>query len=371
MTSLILDPSDLFEKTIESSHAERWTRMGAAVPSITTAKEEPPPSFLPYLVYEYGLGMLTPYVTNLYDVIDAGIRWHRLRGTYAGVALGLSFVGITATVEPAWHGRAWWNSAQLRFPSLPANDTPLLGAIEGITGLSLPFRSDFRRGVFEYDIPPAEADGTMLDEAHIEEESGIRLHASGALWSFGRTAEFDHLLNEAEGTAIGNWIEIPEEGGGIPWITMTYPWTTATFLWSANADAQRRSLMAAWFLGREIYVAFRDADGETIGYRRAKACRPVASDFDGPYAVAGQQYSPASGGQRVYIEAMTDFEDAFEVTASSVALVANATRAPGVPAGQLWLAAEELIGGDAFAQKTVSIPLRKTVRDRVKFIVRF
>lgn len=371
MTSLILDPSDLFEKTIESSHAERWTRMGAAVPSITTAKESPPPTFLPYLVYEYGLGMLTPYVTNLYDVIDAGVRWHRLRGTYTGVAQGLSFVGVTATVEPAWHGRAWWNSAQLRFPSLPANDVPLLGAIEGITGLSLPFRSDFRRGVFDYDIQPAEADGAMLDESHIEEESGVRLSATGAVWSFGRTAEFDHLLSEAEGTAIGNWIAIPAEGGGVAWASMTYLWSTANFLWSANADAQRRALMAAWFAGREIYVAFLDSDDEVIGYRKAKACHPVSADFDGPYSVDGQAYAPASGGQRVYIEAMTDFEDAFDVTAESVVLVVNVTRAAGVPSGQLWLEPSEITSGDFFASKTVSIPLRKTVRDRVKYIVRF
>lgn len=371
MTSLILDPSDLFEKTIESSHAERWTRMGAAVPSIATAKESPPPSFLPYLVYEYGLGMLTPYVTNVYDVIDAGVRWHRLRGTYAGVAQGLSFVGVTATVEPAWHGRAWWNSAQLRLPSLPANDAPLLGNIEGITGLSLPFRSDFRRGVFEYDIPPAESDGTMLDESHIEEESGIRLHAGGAVWSFGRTAEFDHLLSEAEGLLIGNWIEIPEEGGSIPWVTMTYPWTTAMFLWSANADAQRRSLMAAWFAGREVYVAFHDTDDNLIGYRRAKACRPISPGFGGAYSFNGQAYLPSVGGQQVYIEAMTDFEDAFDVTATSVSLVVNATQAAETPAGRLWLGADDLVGGQSFAEKAVSIPLRKTVRDRFKFIVRF
>lgn len=247
MTSLILDPTDLFEKTIESSHAERWTRMGAAVPSITTAKESPPPSFLPYLVYEYGLGMLTPYVTNLYDVIDAGIRWHRLRGTYAGVALGLSFVGITATVEPAWHGRAWWNSAQLRFPSLPADDTPLLGSIEGIAGLSLPFRSDFRRGVFEYDIPPIEADGAMLDGSLIEEESGIRLVDGGTIWSFGRTAEFEHTLTQAEGAAIGNWIDFPPAGSGFGFlITLTDEDSEDDILVLTGEDDVDSILTGAW-----------------------------------------------------------------------------------------------------------------------------
>lgn len=369
--SLLPNTSGHLEVSVEAAHAERWLRMNSAVPSITTAKENPPPSFLPFLVYEYGLGMLTPYVSNVYEVINEGVRWLRLRGTYGGLKRGLAFVGVTATAEPAWHGRVWWNSCQLRFPELPANDTPLLANIEGITRLSLPFRSDFRRGVFEYDIPPAEADGTTLDECHVEEESGVRLHESGAVWSFGRTAEFDHLLSEEEGIAIGNWVEIPEEGGSIPWTSMTYLWTTATFLWSANADAQRRSLMAAWFAGREVYLAFRDADGELIGYRRAKACRPVSPGFGGPYQVDGQSYLPHAGGQQVYIEAMTDFEDAFDATATSVSLVVSALQAAEVPVGRLWLSADDLIGEQSFAEKAVSIPLRKTVRDRVKFMVRF
>lgn len=368
--SLLPSSAEPFELAVEETHRGRWDSMNAAVPAITTAKENPPPSFLPFLVWEYGLGMLTPYVGNLYNLINEGVAWERVRGTYAGVRRGLAFINVTATVEPAWHGRVWWNSAQLRFPELPANDNPLLENIEGITRLSLPFRSDLRRGVFQYDVPAAEADGTALDEAHLEEESGIRLKAGGTLWSFGRTTEFDHLLTEEEGTLIGNWLEIPDEGG-IPWVSMTYPWVTATFKWADNPEAQRRSLMAAWFEDREIFVAFRDADDEVIGYRRARACRPVTPIFGGVYSLAGQPYAPQSGGQRVYLEAMTDFEENFDVTATSIALIANANRASGVPAGRLWLAPSELSGGQAFAEKAVSIPLRKTVRERIKFIVRF
>lgn len=159
--------------------------------------------------------------------------------------------------------------------------------------------------------------------------------------------------------------------GGIPWVSMTYPWTAATFLWADNPDVQRRVLMAAWFLTRPIYTAFMDAAGDVIGYRRAKACRAVSQEYDGAYAFGAQRYASSAGGEIVYIEALTDFDDADGVQVASVALVVNASLAPGVAPGRLWLDEGDLIGGQTFAQKAVSIPLRRTVRDKVKFLVRF
>lgn len=159
--------------------------------------------------------------------------------------------------------------------------------------------------------------------------------------------------------------------GGIPWVSMTYPWTAATFLWADNPDVQRRVLMAAWFLGRPIYAVFMDAAGDVIGYRRARASRPVKLEYDGVYAFGQQRYSPHPAGEIVYIEALTDFDDADGVEAASVALLVNASLAPGVAPGRLWLDEGDLVGGQTFAQKTVSIPLRRTVRDKVKFLVRF
>lgn len=371
MTSLLPASSGLFEQAFESSLASRWDELRAAVPVIRTAKlVSPPPSFLPFLVYEYGLGELTPYVPNLYELINAGVRWSRIRGTYAAVAMGLSFVGVTATVEPAWHGRVWWNSAQLRFPDLPANDDPLLERIEGITRLSFPMRSDLRRGVHQYDIGAIEGDGMRLDASHLERESGIQIRDGGTLWSFGRTMEIPITLTEAEGLAIGNWLEIPEEAG-LLWVDMTYPWVTAEFRWADSPAIQRRALMAAWFAGRELYLRFADGAGGVIGYRRVRSCHPVALASDGQVSFAGQPYAVRSGGQIVYIEAMTDFADADGVEARSVALIAGASRAEGVPPGRLWLAPDELTGGATFAETAVNIPLRTTVRERFKFLVRF
>lgn len=370
MTSLLPSTSGPFEISIEASRAEGWQDIDGAVPYITSAKRSPPPSFLPFLVWEYGLGMLTPFVPNLYELLYEGVRWFRVRGTFAAVSKGLSFIGVTATVDPAWHGRIWWNSSQLRFPELPANDTPLLERIEAIARLSLPFRSDFRRGVFAYDVQPVELDASVLDGAHLERESGVPFGATTAIWSFGRTTEVEHTLTEAEGTALGNWIA-PPTGSSLKWADMNFLWPTATFPWSANPAAQRRILMAQWFADKEAYLRLRRGDGTVIGYRRCRVARGCSPSVGGIYTHGGLLYSPDASGQQVYLEARTDFGDASGETAEMADIIISGTRAAGVPEGKLWLDAGELSGGVAIAPKPISVALRETVRDQFKFLLRF
>lgn len=373
MASLLPNSSALFEKALEASYSDRWDEFADAVAAIRTAKlVSPPPSFLPFLVYEYGLGELTPYVPNLYTLVVGreGVQWQRLRGTPAAVAKGLGWLGYSATMEDAWSGRAYWNSTQLRFPALPVADHPDLERIEGVTTLSIPKRSQLRRGVFQYDAGAVELDRSRLDESLLEHESGVVVTAAGTLWSFGRTTEIDHVLTEAEGTAIGNWIAVPEDEG-LKWVEMTYPWQTATFPWAANAAAQRRALMAAWFDGRTIYATLRNAAGEVIGHRRCRAVHAVLATVGGAYSFPDTSYQVMPGGTRVYIEAMTDFEDVAGATATQAELTIGATLSPGVPSGRLWLQPNELAGGHPIAVTSVSIPLRATVREQIKFLMRF
>lgn len=370
MTTLLPSSSGHFEVALEASRAVAWQELESAVPFITSAKRNPPPSYLPFLVWEYGLGMLTPYIPNLYELLDEGVRWLRVRGTYAAVSQGLSFVGVTATVEPAWQGRAWWNSSQLRFSSLPENDEPLLDRIEAITRLSLPFRSDLRRGVFQYDVPAMECDARVLDGSHLERESGVRLHEGGTVWSFGRTAEFEHTLTEAEGLALGNWI-VPPVAAGLKWADMQFKWATAQFRWADNPATQRRVLMARWFDNEVLHLKLRRADGSVIGYRRCRIVRACAIAANGAYRHASQTYAPEDNGQVVYVEAMTGFADAADEAVASVELVAFATLTPVTPSGRLWLEHDEVSGGVPFAAKAVQRDLRKTVRDQFKFLLRF
>lgn len=366
-----------FERCISESTAPK-PELISAIDSIRRAKLlTRPPSFLPWLVEEYGLGELTPYLPNLYQLLDAGIDWQRVRGTPRAIEMGLGWLGYTAALEEASTERRFWNSFQLRFPALPTNDTPDLERIEGIVTLSVPLRSKFRRGVHLYDVGPLEGDHSRLDGSMLDFESGVkvtagtRLFPEGAIWSFGREVEFDHLLTQAEGEAIGNWLDPVGEAGALHWIAMTYPWVGATFPWAASPEVQRRALMAGWFAGRVVYLCLRDAAGVVIGYRRCRAVRPVNVKAEGAYLHGGNSYDPSPSGGRVYIEAMTQFDDADGVTAASVSLVINAAPAPGIKPGKKWLQADELVGGQAIAERPVSIPLRRTVRERVKFLVRF
>lgn len=331
----------------------------------------PRPSMLPFLVWEYGLGELTPYVPNIYNLIDEGVHWQRLRGTVSAVAIGLAWVGYTATIEPAWIGRRWWNSFQLRFGVLPAADVPDLERIEGITRLSVPKRSQLRRGVHSYDVGAVELDQTPLDGAMLDHESGIAITEGGTLWSFGRAHEFEHTLTEVEGQAIGNWLA-PVEDAPLLWVDLDeLLWIDADFLWIDDPAAQRRSILAGWFANKDIFVRLADAGGSVIGFRRCRALRPVEAMFGGAYQHDGSAYNPKSAAGILYAEALTQFDDAAEVVCTSLALMSGGVLSPGTKPGKLWLAPDQYIGGTAIAVQATTIPLRRTVREQIKILMRF
>ena len=78
-------------------------------------------------------------------------------------------------------------------------------------------------------------------------------------------------------------------------------------------------------------------------------------------------------GQRtqVYIEAMTQFDDVDGVEAKHASLLVGASLSAGTPPGRLWLQPSELSGGHEFSAQDISVPLRKTVRDQFKILLRF
>lgn len=351
--------------------------LGQAADSITSTKiRTPPASYLPYLIYEYGLGELTPFVPNLYSLIREGIQWQRVRGTPKALDIGLSWLKYAASLEEASPERIFWNSYQLRFTRLPEFDTPDLERIEGIADLSAPRRSKFRRGVFQYDVGAVSLDFSRLDGSMLDFESGIKatqgtiVFPEAATWSFGRTHEIDHVLTKAEGTAIGNWIE-PVENGVAPWKEMSFPWIDYVASWAATPEEQRRSNLAGWFSEHVLYLVLRDAFNAIIGYRRCRAVRPVQLAVAGDYSFSGARYSAAVGGTSVYIEAMTQFNDVVDTEARSCSLLVGAVTAPNVPVGKTWLRPGSLIGGHEIALTLRTIPLRKTVRDQFKILLRF
>lgn len=328
----------------------------------------PPPSFLRFLIFEYGLGELTPYVPNLYELIRQGIAWQRVRGTPASIAKALAWLGYAALLEEPPMRRRRWNLFQLGLDQVRRDEADL-PRIAGVAQLSVPVRSVFWRGFHGYDVRALEYGYGRWSAGLYGSFSGIRLPAGSAKWSFGRRYAIDHALTEAELQALGVWIEPVEGDARLGW--GAFPWPAAPWVSSA-ATARSVAMLEALQLGT-AWAVFRDEGGAVIGHRRARAVHPVAPASAGIYSVGSQKFGPKpSGATILYLEAMTGFGDGFGVTAASVGFVLTGTPAPEHPPGALWLPPGGLVGaGPILAEQPVQIEFGRTARERVCAVLRF
>ncbi|GAA5111462.1 phage tail protein [Bartonella jaculi] len=367
LSSLLPPNSSLFERCLAEAMAFD-PHVKKALEEIPRAKFiTRPPSWLPFLRDEYGLQELSPYFPNLYDLIDQGLAWQNIRGSIAAIELGLEWLGITARFQPAWTGRAWWNSFQLYFDHLP--ERTQLEAIEVITDLSKCLRSDFRRGVMGYDVGAMEGNMSRLDDSMLEYESGVRLTAGGTLFSFGRTTEIERVLTREEGRLIGNWIDDGDEE--LSWNKIDYPWDLANFPWCSVKKHERDILMAEWFRSRTLYLVLRDSQNAVIGYRRCYAVAPVEPALEGVYHHSGGRFQPSPIGTMLFLAARTDFKDVDGKQAASVSLLVHGSLVEQTPPGKLWLGADELRGGVEILKTPINISLRADVREQFKILLRF
>ncbi|KEG17043.1 phage tail protein [Bartonella bacilliformis] len=365
--SLLPPNSSLFERCLAEAMAFD-PQVKSAIEEIARSKLiTRPPSWLPYLIDEYGLKELSPYFSNSYDLIDQGLEWQNIRGSLAAIDMGLKWLEISTRFAPAWMGRIWWNSFQLYFDQLPKQES--LEAIEAITGLSKSLRSDFRRGVYGYDVQAVEGNMSRLDDSMLESESGVRLRVGGTLFSFGRTTEINHVFTKEEGMLIGNWIDdIDEE---LRWEQIDYPWEMANFPWCSVKKHERDMLMAWWFQKRTLYLVLRDFENVLIGYRRCNVVQPIRQDLNGVYSHSGERFNPSDTGLRLFLSARTDVHNVDNRQAAFVSVLVHACPAQDVAPGKLWLKPNELIGGIEIIKTPVNISLRADVREEFKILLRF
>lgn len=329
----------------------------------------PFPSMLPFLVYEYGLGELTPYVPNLYNLIEEGIDWQRVRGTPKAVELALAWVGYTAEIEAESVRRRFWNLFQLKLDRV-RDDAADLDRIAGVAALSAPRRSKLWRGFHGYDIRPLSYSGGAYGESHYGEYSGVRLRPGAPLWSFGRSYEFAHVMGQATLEAVGiDWIA-PVAGGDLGW--GDFAWDDTDEAWGSDSVRARAAILSTLFAQRRAWFCFKDAGGDVIGYRRARAFHFVAPAISaGQYDFDGQPYLRSVTAQpEMYAEALTAFGDGEGQVAASVSLVLGGT--PLVAPGAQWLAAEEITGQSPPILTTpLTIEFGESIRERVKFLLQF
>lgn len=349
---------------------ETGASLSPAIESIRGTKIiAPPPSFLPFLIYEYGLGELTPYVPNLYDLIAEGIDWQRVRGTPAAMALALGWLAYSAGVVEEGTKRRFWNLFHLHLERVRDAKSDL-ERIEGVAGLSVPERSVFWRGFHGLDIRPLTFSQSHFSESHYGEYSGRRLSPGGALWSFGRVYEFDRTLDQAELTELGVWLE-PAEDEDLGW--GDFAWDSTEASWESSAVRARSEAMASGVFGRRVWFAFFDAADEVIGYRRARAHHFVVAGLTGPYALAGTSYAlAATVDTKIYLECQTGFGEGDGHVATSFGLVFDGVPANVSAPGTMWLEPGGMSGGtEPIAINPIDIVFGETIRERVKVLLRF
>ncbi|SFM13630.1 phage tail protein [Rugamonas rubra] len=119
----------------------------------------------PWLAAEWQLAEFAPYFDSTAALIEAGLPWLRQRGTAASVKRALSWLGYRATLEEEgpWlqidPGDAY---AQLR-----------VDAVAQLVRASLPAHARLYRMYHGYDLRPLRLDGGRLDDALLDDDSGV------------------------------------------------------------------------------------------------------------------------------------------------------------------------------------------------------
>lgn len=191
-TELLPDNASQLERDLDTLF-DHGGALEPAVAVMRTAKyQDIPDSFVPWLVYEYGLEEILPWVTDPRQAMRSGIQWQRVRGTPESLRLAMSWVGFVAKrIEEEEPGRHYYEF-QIEIEGVII-DAGLLDNIIQLSTLSAPIRSrlsriynaenDVRR--FRLDYSPW---GDLLsDYSGIHTDEGVRL-------SFGRITMLGTIL---------------------------------------------------------------------------------------------------------------------------------------------------------------------------------
>lgn len=161
------------------------SRLAMPADAIRPFKTDPADALLPWLIWEYGLGELLPYLPDPRRAIAEGILWQRLRGTPAALTTALSWIGLGATVEQEPPGVHF---AEFQFdPGRVLDDDGEIANLLAIALLSAPARSRLSRLYHDWDLRRVVLDESVLGEALLSDHSGVRWMDGQTRLSFGRT----------------------------------------------------------------------------------------------------------------------------------------------------------------------------------------
>lgn len=159
-----------FEQVVEQALLYR-SETPDAVDLLRGIKLNPSDALLPWLVWEYGLNALVPYLPNLRTVLKEGLLWQKERGTEAAVRRALGWADITPTVFEHETPGVHWNEYQLDTGKVPHRHE--LTAIIALAAMSAPARSVLRRLYHGCDKRRLILDGSTWGDL-LSDDSGVR-----------------------------------------------------------------------------------------------------------------------------------------------------------------------------------------------------
>lgn len=376
----ILPPNATPWERLHHEVNDHLTRTSPSYDQVEFLRESPPPQIMPFLIWELGLGELTPYLPQLYALVDEGVRWQRIRGTPGAIRKGLGWIGydflaLEEEVDrllvgiPSDQVRLRWSRIQIELDRIRDADRPDLERIAGIGQLSLPQRSYFSRAFHGYDIRAGETGFQKTGACLTSDHSGVFIDEIPTQWSFGRGHAGAHAMTYAELDALDAWVVYPAEGSDAPWASMDILWATADTPWSLAGMTERRGIIFGTLSALPVHIALLDASDQVIGYARA-LLRRVSQSATGPYTIGATTYAIDSETPgAALVQCRTKFGVEEGQTATAMAIVFNGQRATGVPPGRLWLEPGDLSGGTMTAAVPVTIPLGATIREHCQIIV--
>lgn len=145
----------------------------AGIEAITGAKPDAITAFLPWLIWEYGLGELMPYLPEPRQAIREGVAWQRLRGTPLALTTALGWRGFAGvSIEETGPG---FNFAafQLDPGAVPTPDA--IADLIALARLAAPARARLVRLYHDLDWRAARYDTPLDRRCLYDDWSGVDL----------------------------------------------------------------------------------------------------------------------------------------------------------------------------------------------------
>ena len=156
---------------------------------IKSFKFNPPDNILPYLIKEYALEELLPWLENPRKAIKQGIKWQRIRGTPESLKIALSWAGLQDVLVEEETPGEHFAEFQIGFKHVPAD--LVTDNVIALARLSAPIRTRLTRIYNEgYDVRRLKLDDSCFGD-FLSDYSGVQLKQDDPVLSFGRSNRFE------------------------------------------------------------------------------------------------------------------------------------------------------------------------------------